>query len=493
MAISLPIVSKFDDKGVNGAEKAIGKLQGTLNTFAGIAVAAFSVDAIVDFARDAISAAESVQTANARIGQIAKSTEVFGNETAKVTKRLIEFAEANELRLGVDAEVIKGIQGQLLSFKALSKSATIAGGAFDRATEAAFNMAAAGFGSAESNATALGKALEDPIRGLTALRRSGTLFTEQQVEQIRVMQEAGDIAGAQNLILAELESQYGGVAEATATASERMGILFGNLQEQVGLALLPLLEQIVPIFADFMAQMQEDPVFNEFLNGMVGIFQNMLESLPTVLENLQSFGKDALPAIEAFFPALNEALDLLGQIFFGLEDADPASTTNDFASAMESLAGALRTVRDAIAGVSDAYGRLPTALRMNLFEILSDPLRFARPESWFGEGNVPWRRESGKKAPKTAKGGFTAMPGLQWVGERGPELLSLPKGATVTPIPQHMRADQMMGANSGGNGGNTFAITVNAGMGADGTSIGEEIVKQIKRYERSSGPVFARA
>ena len=41
--------------------------------------------------------------------------------------------------------------------------------------------------------------------------------------------------------------------------------------------------------------------------------------------------------------------------------------------------------------------------------------------------------------------------------------------------------------------GSTVNITVNAGMGADGARIGEQIVKEIKRYERVSGPVFASA
>jgi len=45
----------------------------------------------------------------------------------------------------------------------------------------------------------------------------------------------------------------------------------------------------------------------------------------------------------------------------------------------------------------------------------------------------------------------------------------------------------------GMNMGGQYNITVNAGMGADGTRIGEQIVKEIRRYERISGPVFARA
>ena len=41
--------------------------------------------------------------------------------------------------------------------------------------------------------------------------------------------------------------------------------------------------------------------------------------------------------------------------------------------------------------------------------------------------------------------------------------------------------------------GSTYNITVNAGMGTNGSQVGEQIVNLIRRYERSSGPVFARA
>jgi len=80
----------------------------------------------------------------------------------------------------------------------------------------------------------------------------------------------------------------------------------------------------------------------------------------------------------------------------------------------------------------------------------------------------------GVEVPAFAKGGIVTGPTLALIGEAGPE--------AVVPL-------------SGRNGGmgNTINLTVNAGMGADGASIGREIVDIIKRYERVSGPVFASA
>jgi phage-related minor tail protein len=105
---------------------------------------------------------------------------------------------------------------------------------FDRATKAAIDLAAAGFGSVETNAIQLGKALEDPIKGLAALGKSGVTFTAEQKELIKTLVETGDVASAQEIILKAVEMQVGGTAEATANASDKMKVAWSQLQEQLG-------------------------------------------------------------------------------------------------------------------------------------------------------------------------------------------------------------------------------------------------------------------
>jgi hypothetical protein len=68
------------------------------------------------------------------------------------------------------------------------------------------------------------------------------------------------------------------------------------------------------------------------------------------------------------------------------------------------------------------------------------------------------------------------------VGERGPEMFTPGAGGFITP-------NNRLGGGSSTN----ITINVTAGMGANGNQIGEEIIRQIKRYERASGPVFASA
>src|SRR5690606_2788367 len=121
---------------------------------------------------------------------------------------------------GVDQNAIKATQAKLLTFKNIAGTADEVGGAFDRATAAAVDLEAAGIGSAEQSAVQLGKALNDPVKGISALNRVGLTFTENEKAKIKAMQESGDMAGAQSIILAALEAQVGGTAEATANATD---------------------------------------------------------------------------------------------------------------------------------------------------------------------------------------------------------------------------------------------------------------------------------
>jgi phage-related protein len=301
VAIKLPVVSSFDPSGLKQAQNGLKGFTKQLGGIATALAAAFSVRAISNFAKESIAVAEAAQTAQARLQAVAEATGVFGAETDAVTARLAEFARAQEMRIAVDDKVIKGVQAQLLSFKALSASADETGGAFDRATTAAFDMAAAGFGSAESNAIALGKALEDPIRGVTALRRTGTTFTEQQLEQIKVLQESGDLLGAQELILKELETQYGGVAAATADASDKLAIAFENIKENAGAALLP--------------------VFAELVEGIIPVTEALGEELAGAFEDLAPVLTDIvkqLPGLVTAFTPIIPIIGSLATVFFNL-------------------------------------------------------------------------------------------------------------------------------------------------------------------------------
>lgn len=245
---------------VSNFNKELGGVQGKLKGFQSSLkqagqVSSIALGGLAAAGYTAVKAAEEVAIANGRLDNILTS---MGYPEA--TKRVQDYAQALEVTTAVDAEVIKLTQAKLATFANLTATVDTAGGAFDRATVAALDMAAAGFGSAESNAVQLGKALEDPIKGINALTRSGITFTDAEKEKIKVMVESGDTLGAQEMILAAIEKQVGGTAEATATGSQKMALALGNVSEAIGGALLPFFTQFsekVIEFTPFLEQNAE--------------------------------------------------------------------------------------------------------------------------------------------------------------------------------------------------------------------------------------------
>jgi hypothetical protein len=283
MAVNVVLKSVWDDKGVKSALNEFTKFgKGVGVAFAAVTAAtAAAAVAFANFATDAIKGAEEAAIAQRRLDQVAKSMNLFGSETAKVSARIGEFAEANELLVGVDADVIKATQAKLLTFANLGKTANEMGGAFDRATMAAIDLAAAGFGAAETNAVQLGKALQDPIKGITALARSGVTFTEVEKEKIKTLVESGEVLEAQNLILAAIETQVGGTAQATASAFTKIELATNQVKDAIGEALLP--------------------VFEEFAKELVDLTPELADALAPAAQELASiFKSQVLPAVKDF-------------------------------------------------------------------------------------------------------------------------------------------------------------------------------------------------
>jgi hypothetical protein len=224
--------SRFNGLGntVNKAQTPFKNFGNTIRTL----LPAVGLAGLVVFTKQVIAAGEQSQKSDARLRQIATSMGIFGSGVQVVTERLGKYADTMARSTGVDDEIIKNTQAKLLTFRELALSADTAGGAFDRATAAAVDMAAAGFGEATNNAVQLGKALNDPIKGVTALTRSGITFTAAEKAKIATMVESGKMLDAQKFVLKAIETQVGGTAKATATATDRMKQAYGQVQESIG-------------------------------------------------------------------------------------------------------------------------------------------------------------------------------------------------------------------------------------------------------------------
>lgn len=204
----------------------------------------------------AVSAAIESQEA---IGQVNAALASMGDAAGRTSQQLQDLA-TGEMRKSLfdDDDILRQVTANLLTFGKVS------GEVFDRAQQAALDMSARLGQDLQSSAIQVGKALNDPVKGLTALGRVGVQFTTQQKEQIKSMVELGNVAGAQGIILGELARQFGGAAEAQrkANPTAAMKQSWEEFKETLGAKLLPLLPRIT----DFLTKMLD--AFGKLSPGM---------------------------------------------------------------------------------------------------------------------------------------------------------------------------------------------------------------------------------
>lgn len=239
----------------------------SVKKLAGVAAGFFAVDKVVGFLKDANAEARESQKVGALTAQVIKSTGSAANVTADQVGNL---AGAISNKVGVDDEAIQSGLNLLLTFKGIRNEVGKGNDIFNQAGQAAVDMAAAmaaasgGELNMRSATTMLGKALNDPAKGITALTRVGVTFTEGQKKQIKALVASGKTMDAQKIILKELRSEFGGAAASQATAADKASVAWGNLKEQIGTAMLPVLdkaatvinEDVIPALSKFITEMQ---------------------------------------------------------------------------------------------------------------------------------------------------------------------------------------------------------------------------------------------
>ncbi|SHJ24096.1 Prophage tail length tape measure protein [Malonomonas rubra DSM 5091] len=221
----------------------------------------------------ALSAAATVtafvkqQDAVQQLEQRLKST---GGVAGKTMQDLQLMASGLQAVTRYGDEATLEMQALLLTFT------KVQGGVFDAATEAIMNVATAMGTDLKSAALQVGKALNDPAGQLSALSRSGIQFTEDQKRTIKAMTDLGDVAGAQRVILAELETQFGGAARA---ARETLGgaivgaqNAMGDLAENIGMVFSPAVDQAASSVEELVNALNRliNPNINQQIESLVG-------------------------------------------------------------------------------------------------------------------------------------------------------------------------------------------------------------------------------
>jgi hypothetical protein len=493
MSININILSNFNGSGFNKLEKELKRLTTPIEKVAAVSrslapAAVIGLTALTGMAVSAVRAAEEAQVANDRLDAVAKSMNLFGSQTEKVTDRLKEFAEANERSIAVDADIIKATQAKLLTFKNLALTADEVGGAMDRATLAAIDLAAAGFGEAEQNAVQLGKALQDPIKGITALARSGVTFTEQEKEKIKTLVETGKVLEAQNLILSAIETQVGGTAAATATGSAKMSLAFLAMQDALGEALMPVFEALVPLVTDFFGWVGKNIGVMTALAAVFGLLAiailavnfalnaNPIVKVITLIAALAAgvillvnylvelYGgwtklfKDIGAGFVAFVLGIGRGLDQIDAFFL---------------SVFQGIGQVAKTALNGILGFIEGYINFLISGINGLLRRINTLLSAGKTVGI----NVQVPLIDNIKIPRLAEGGIVMpRPGgvLANIAEAG-------QAEAVIPL------DRL--GDFTGRAGNTYKITVNGGISSS-ADIGRAVVNAISSYERQSGSAW---
>ena len=176
---------------------------------------------------------------------VIKSTGGAANQSAG---EVFDLANKISAYSGMAHESIVEGENMLLTFKNIRNEAGEGNDIFDQSTKILADMSVAMGTDMKSGAIQLGKALNDPVAGISALSRVGITFTDEQKEMIKSMVEAGDTADAQRVILAELESQFGGSAAAAGdTMTGQMNIMknsFEQMARTLAQIVMPILSQL---------------------------------------------------------------------------------------------------------------------------------------------------------------------------------------------------------------------------------------------------------
>ena len=371
------IIRQTDSAATSAGKSFSKRFSGTVKGMLGGALAGIGVTKLLS---DSIGEAREAQKVGALTEQVIKST---GGAARVSAKHVGDLATALSNKVGVDDEAIQSGENMLLTFKNIRNEAGKGNKIFDQAarttTDLAAAMAAASGGelNMRSASIQMGKALNDPVKGITALSRVGVTFTDGQKAQIKTLVESGNVMGAQKIILRELKSEFGGAAAAQATAGDKAKVAWKNLEEQIGTALLPVVDDlanrltkdVVPAVSKFITQMQDGTgkggEFVHVLKDTVGVGKDILGFFNGLPGPVKKYGAELLIAAVA----LNKVNNLARGLASSLTPAEAGMTRTARASyalgvGLRNLAGAggMIAVADGAKRSGSAVGYLETTL-----------------------------------------------------------------------------------------------------------------------------------
>jgi phage-related protein len=264
----------------------------------------------------------------------------------------------------------------------------------------------------------------------------------------------------------------------------------------------PVVQYVAQVVFDVMTTVRN--IITSFVAAVWPIIEGFLATLVTAFQIgwtvLKNIVQGALNQIKIVIETVLGVIRGIFQFFTGLLNGDFSKAWQGLKTIASSaingikdtVGNVLRQVYDIFVGVWDAivaffrgipgrisdiaggmFNGIKNAFREAINFIIRgwNRLEFAVPGFKIGPIGYDGFTLGLPHIPELAKGGIVTSPTLAVIGEAGPE--------AVVPLSKY-RMD-------GGSNGSTINLTVNAGMGADGTRIGQEIVRELLKYQRQNG------
>lgn len=293
--------SKFD-KQIKGAEKSMQSFSASIEGVSKLLKSAFSVvgitasvGAIVNFGKKAVQSADE---ANKRFNVLANTIKATGASTWTSVEELDNMAKAYAKTTNYSVSEIEKMQSVLLGFR------NITGETFGEASDAIMDMATVMGMDLTSAVQTVGKALDDPIKGLDSLRRQGFQFTEEQKAELTQLVKNGKQLEAQQIILKELGNTYGGAAKAGQSAFAQLQHSMDEFRENIGNKLMPVVNNVMSNMTKAMEKITT-VIDSEAFNNFIAILINLANKVKQILSEIKNYFSEVFTEIQEIAKQVN--------------------------------------------------------------------------------------------------------------------------------------------------------------------------------------------
>jgi hypothetical protein len=431
MAVYLPIVTQFNNKGLKEAEKGFKDLEGAqakakyalgkANKYAAVALGG-----LVAGLGDAVKGAMEDEQAQAMLARQLQKTTAATDAQIKGVESYI--TQQGKLKGVTDDELRPALAGLVRATMDIDEA--------QKAANLSMDIAAAKGISLETVTKAMEKAYGGNMTALAKLSPE----LRQMIKDGASMEE----------VMAEMAVTFGGAATDSANTAagsmKRLGVALGEAKEGVGAALLPILEKALPVLQSFATWAQENPTL---ITAVAVAFGALAASI--VLVNAAMALNPAV-LITAGIVALGVAL-VMAYKKFDTFRAVVNAVVNQVARNFEFMANAFITmINVVIKGINliKPGKDIGSLGQISLGRLGGD------------SGTAGGANPAGLDYKAMATGGIVTSPTFALIGEAGPE--------AVIPLSKM------------GSMGNNITVNVNGGDP-------NAVVLALQNYVRSNGPV----